>query len=103
MCRSSRVTILMAALLMPSLLPSTAAAQFYGFPSEVGVIDDGFGVLPPTPPSSPAALAGAGGPPPPFFVPPPAPPPCPLVIKVGRGLRRPTHARVVYGRPSPCA
>ena len=98
MCRSSRLTLFLFGL---ALLPSAASAQFYGFPSEVGVIDDGFGVLPPLPPVPPAPPTGYPGdvpPPPGVFA--TAPPPCPLVIRVGRGLRRASQVRVVYGRPA---
>ena len=100
MCRSSRLTVL---ILAAAMLPSAASAQFYGFPSEVGVIDDGFGVLPPLPPAAPPPLpAGfADAPPAPYFAgPPAASQPCPLVIDVGRGLKRRASTRVVYGRPS---
>ena len=107
MCRSSRVTRFMLTLLpslSPSMLPCASEAQLYGFPIEAGVVDDGFGVLPPTPtvPSQAGFPSGPGAPPP-FLVPPPASPPCPLVIRVGRGLQRPAQVRVVYGRPSPCS
>ena len=98
MCRSSRLTIFVLGL---ALLPAAARAQFYGFPSEVGVIDDGFGVLPPLPPPQPAGYPGDVGPPlPPAAAFPTAPQPCPKVIRVGPGLRHPTAARVVYGRPA---
>lgn len=96
MCRSSRLTLFVLGL---ALLPSAASAQFYGFPSEVGVIDDGFGVLPPLPPAPPPGYPGDVPPPPPGIVA-TAPPPCPLVIRVGRGLRHASQVRVVYGRPA---
>ena len=98
MCRSSRVTLFLLTL----LLSTSAEAQVYGFPSDVGVIDDGYGTLPPTPPPFPAGLAPAEAPRP-LLLPPSPPPPCSLVIKVGRGLQHPARARVVYGRPSPCS
>ncbi len=96
MCRSSRLTSIILGL---ALLPSAAQAQFYGFPSEVGVLDDGFGVLPPLPPQ--VTFGEGATPAPPLFVGPPAPPPpCPLVIRVGPGLRKQASTRVVYGRPA---
>lgn len=101
MCRSSRCAAFVFASVAIGLLPSAVGAQVYGFPSEVGVVDDGFGTLPPAPPPLPA-----GFPPPelpPIMMPPQAPPPCPLIIKVGRGLRHPAKARVVYGRSAPCS
>ena len=97
MCRSSRFTLFVLGV---TLLPSASRAQFYGFPSEVGVIDDGFGVLPPLPPAPPplpAGFADASAPPP--FGAPPASRPCPLIIKIGPGLRHSGGARVVYGQP----
>lgn len=98
MCRSSRLTLL---ILAASSLPAPAFAQFYGFPSEVGVIDDGFGVLPPLPPAPPPLPAGFADAPPPFFAGAlAAPPPCPLVIKIGRAPKPAAGTRVVYGRPA---
>ena len=98
MCRSSKLTLFTLSL---ALLPSAARAQFYGFPSEVGVIDDGFGVLPPLPPPQQAPFGeGARAVLPPFAQPPAPPLPCPLVIKIGPGLRHQASTRVVYGRPA---
>ena len=98
MCRSSRLTLFVLGL---AVLPSVARAQFYGFPSEVGVLDDGFGVLPPLPPAPPAGFPGDVGPPPqPAAAFPTAQPPCPLVIRVGPGLRHASPVRVVYGHPA---
>ena len=94
MCRSSRLTVFVLSI---ALLPGSASAQFYGFPSEVGVVDDGFGVLPPLPPASPPEFVGG---PPPFAQPPAPPPRCPVVIEVGRGLKHAARTRVVYGRPN---
>lgn len=97
MCRSSRSTIFSIAL---AVLPSAAQAQFYGFPSEAGVIDDGFGVLPPlpsAPPPPPAGFSDASAPP--FFPGHPAPRQCPIIIKIGPGLKHTTGARIVYGQP----
>ena len=96
MGRSSRLTFFIAGL---ALLPSAAEAQFYGFPSEVGVLDDGFGVLPPLPPSPPLGFPGDVAPPQPAAYS-AAPPPCPLVIRIGPGLKHAAHTRVVYGRPA---
>ena len=96
MGRSSRLTLFLLSIV---LLPGSASAQFYGFPSEVGVVDDGFGVLPPLPAAPPPSFDGG---PPPFAQPPAPPPRCPVVIEVGRGLKHPTQTRVVYGRP-PCS
>lgn len=97
MCRSSRLTLLVLAV---ASLPATASAQFYGFPSSVDVLDDGFGVLPPLPPAPPPFPAGfADNPGPPSFAAPQLPPPCSLIIKIGPGLKRSAKTRVVYGRP----
>ena len=96
MCRSSRLTLFVLSIV---LLPNSASAQFYGFPSEVGVVDDGFGVLPPLPPLPPPEFVGG---PPPLTQPPvpPSPPHCPVVIEVGRGLKQTARTRVIYGRPN---
>ena len=97
MCRSSRSTIFFLAL---AILPTAAQAQFYGFPSEVGVIDDGFGVLPPLPSAPPLPQAGfADASAPPFFPGRPARRPCPVIIKGGPGLRHLAGTRIVYGQP----
>lgn len=101
MGRSSRYILL---LCLGAGLPSApAGAQVYGFPGAVGVIDDGFGTLPPAAPPPPFL-----GPPPPFDeaagdgVAVQQPRPCALVIQVGKGLRRRATTRVVYGRTPPC-
>ena len=106
MCRSSSVSMwvkMIAVALGVALLSSSGRAQVYGFPSDVGVIDDGYGTLPPEPrlPRGPygVALVDTGLPLPAPSAAMPHMPPCPLVIRVGGGLRHAARTRVTYGRP----
>lgn len=104
MGRSSRYILCIVAV---GLFPPITEAQVYGFPGAVGVIDDGFGTLPPAGlpfPASPAPGfglpnagrydAGTGEPSP--------QPHCALIIQVGKGLRHKATTRVVYGHAAPC-
>lgn len=99
MGRSSRYTLLWLGL---ALAPTNASGQVYGFPSAVGVLDDGFGALPP--PAPPPFLGGYGQPDPSSTAAPAPlpPPPCALIIEVGKGLRHRAATRVVYGHAAPC-